>query len=635
MTAIYQTFPPLTLPSKIAVIDVYVLCQASSQRYPSHASLPTEIQQQAPSVEAGPIAQSPSDIRTQASATFQQREPRETPSVESFTPSQLGDDERSSESELSTNHPPPRTSSLYLKHGLADLDGNASSSNPIASEDNVSRVSAEPLSASTYVASPREVRTPQSTTSSNRTPTQANFIEDSPRGGLQTRHGHKTKISSPSSQEILSPDNRMSTKSQPSSSSHPYFSTQAQNDVAKRATTPTNRDAFESALPTKQSSGDSKSTIRHVGYLNDAHQRSADTTPLESPIHDVERMSRAPARMNALRESEVSPSRSLTTSPVAQSSSSRRSTRRSRSRKRDSLGVPGSPNNYPVPKPGDDLNHHNLDQPPSPVSPYQPTSRETRGRTGPIHYGLGHDFVPESDHEKRTRSRNYSSASVNTRSSQDSRRFQERNSTEHPEYRTTTDVPSQFYSGQIPRDRSLTPRQQAPEYQLEGTSPPLEWPTEETSRSRRGSRSSAFFKSFASSSSTKLDEPPLPVASNSPVTSPIVKTPTTDEKKSKRTSLLHSLTGTSGNNSGYSKEFETPVPSIPQYPQQQQQQHIATKPSQSEDDEFPSRGNSRSAASKFNGRLHKSSTVGPEGSKKKRFSGLGVSKPCEGMRSSD
>jgi len=117
-----------------------VLCQATSRLFPGpkHSQ---GMQKQFPIVQsqnpietpADPskaVPQAPSPGPQYSSQSPQHKPsrdtPSDTPSVESFTQSQLGDDERSEESEPTDQNHPPRTTSLYLKHSLADPESSRS-----------------------------------------------------------------------------------------------------------------------------------------------------------------------------------------------------------------------------------------------------------------------------------------------------------------------------------------------------------------------------------------------------------------------------------------------------------------------------------------------------------------------------
>ena len=105
-----------------------------------------------------------------------QKSPRESPSLESFTQSQLGDDERSEESARTSQDQPPKLSALHANRSSLDAK-----EEPIkfgaTIGDNAPIFLQETPSADSYVGSPNEAHTPRSTTSSNKTPTQASFAE--------------------------------------------------------------------------------------------------------------------------------------------------------------------------------------------------------------------------------------------------------------------------------------------------------------------------------------------------------------------------------------------------------------------------------------------------------------------------
>lgn len=546
----------------------------------------------------------------------------DTPSAESSSQSQLGDDEYSEESEPTNQAHPPRTASMNPKHGLAHSKDSRTLRDSPTIEGNASFFHKKTSSTDSYVESPKTIHTPRSTTSSeNRTPTQASFANRSPSATLRSNRLDEVETSLPRREALENTgthtvDGVHSGRIFPGdiqSSSPILYSPDVRN------TAPFNHHAIEPNKTQKQSSSDSKSTVRYVKNEGSLSERAgASSKAADLPKAELDLISRAPARMTALAASEVS-----FTARDASRAVFRTSRSRPVSSSRDSLGVPGANPSYPNRGKSIDIQP---DGPISPISPSQLTAKdavEHGGRTGPIHYGLDHDFVPDSDHERiRRRSRSYSKSSAITRPSQESCRSQD-----HP-FRLSSDVLSPDYSGQIAREKSPAPVQQAPEYHIEGTSPPLEWPTESTSRSRRGSKSSAFFRSLTPGNSPRPDEHPLPSPSEARSIASPVAPPAKAERKEKRPGILRSLTRNSGGGTttGQGNPDSNPAPSAPS--QGRLTQAVPTTTSQIEDDEFPSRGKSRSAASKFGKRLQRSSTSGnPEQNttKKKRFSAIGVS----------
>ena len=591
------------------MIDICVLCQAISQQRSGEPPSPaTQQQPSSPATQSRPgdagafkqgLNQSQNPQRHSVDR-FDSKGPDEdslqgTPSTESFTQGHLGDDERSSESEISSQERPPRTTSLYLRQDLLDADVDA-----------LNQAGGIPLFASP-LTSPKGINTPQSTASSNKTPTQTRF-----------------------------PDN---TDSTPGPSFHlPHVAPNAQK-IRHSPQTSTDFSTRDYDAPTKQSSGDSSNTVRATKETADTHLSAPKADSPRSPQSDADRLSRAPARMSALRESEIPLSKSTRSARIDRSRS------RSVSRPRHSLSVPGTYNDeqFEHVLPSNNPTYGTYDHPqlpsrsPEPGSPGAPLKKH---RGAPIHYGIDHDFVPESSQERKSRSRSYSRASTDTHLSQDSKGNRERIFQGAPAHGTGDGVPSQFHSGQIPREASRSPRRQAPEYQIEGTGPALEWPSDTKPRSRRGSRSSAFFKSITSGSSSRADdEPPLPNKSDKQDGKPLLvnDTPVAAENKRRSLRLLRPKSVASGNGDGSIQYQEGPASGSRS---EQRAQPLMTRKPESptvEDDEFPSRGDSKSAASRLSRRLQKGTppdTFTQEGGKKKRFSGLGVSLFFSGFQGS-
>lgn len=549
----------------------------------------------------------------------------DTPSAESSSQSQLGDDEYSEESEPANQAHPPRTTSINPKHGLAhSKDSRALRYSPTI-EGHASFFHKKTSSTDSYVESPKKIHTPRSTTSSdNRTPTQANFANGSPSATLRSIHRDEVETSLPLREALENTGNHAadgvhSSRNFPGDIQPP---SPAPYSPDIRNTAAFNHYAIEPNKPQKQSSGESKSTVRHIhdeGGVVERAKVPSKTAIL--PKTELDLISRAPARMNALAASEVSPTAKDTLRGAPRTSRSR-----PMSSSRDSLGVPGAAQDYRGISIDSIPSSFQPGGPISPISPSHPIAKdavEHRSRTGPIHYGLDHDFVPDSDHERiRRRSRSYSRSSATMRPSQESYRSQELPS------RLSSEVLTQDYSGQIVRNKSPAPGRQAPEYHIEGTSPPLEWPTESTSRSRRGSRSSAFFRSLTPGNSPRPDEHPLTDPSEARSIASPTASPAKAKKKEKAPGILRSLTGNSGGGTttGQGNPNPNPAPWAPS--QGRPAKAVPVTTSQIGDDEFPSRGKSKSAANKFSRRLQRSSTSGnleQNTAKNKRFSAIGVS----------
>ena len=612
-----------------------MLCQASPRPSPSTKSASQGTQQPPPLAEIqlpteGPnkfeanareaVDQSASPVHRFQSHGSQPTSPRDTPSVESFTQSQLGDDERSEESEPRGQGSPSRTSNLYLKNGLDDPNTKAAEPNSVMLEDDIP-IFLQETPTNSYIRVSRQTNSPRSTTGSNNTPTRTAFTDCGPPA---TRSDSISPVMQKVSQqetedEVSGYDHTEQTGRfhLPSSnaSSHVSYYPEA------RVVTMTNRSALDMSPPRKQSSGDSKSTIRKVAGDDDLN-RSLGMLPV-SPTRqrpDSGRLSHAPAHMTALDVSHV-PS----TATDARDVYPERSNSRPVSSPLVSSNMPRPSVDYSMRGPSIDSSSSriDLDRPPSPLSPSRPTAREVyeqRGYMNSVQYGHNQEFPPDFESTRRTHPRTHSGILP----SQDAQR-----SSVHGDALPTgsNDVPPQPYPGRPSQDVSPMLRQKAPEYQIEGMGSPIEWPSESQSRSRRGSRSSAFFKSL---NIGKLDEPPLPNFPDAQKSSSPINLSTPGDRKSKRSSIFRSLTGNSGSGSASakSKDNVTPAPNPPTSDYTPPVQHAPPPSEQVEDDEFPSRGPSRKATSKFSQRLQKpskSNSPEQEGGKKKRFSGIGVS----------
>ena len=98
-------------------------------------------------------------------------------------------------------------------------------------------------------------------------------------------------------------------------------------------------------------------------------------------------------------------------------------------------------------------------------------------------------------------------------------------------------MPPNFYPGNLTREEALIPRHQATEYSLEGIGPPAIPQADVKDRSRRGSKSSAFFKrlsrTFTDSENASQERSAIDHAGSSPATSSIAL-----DSRSKRSSTF-------------------------------------------------------------------------------------------------
>ena len=253
----------------------------------------------------------------------------------------------------------------------------------------------------------------------------------------------------------------------------------------------------------------------------------------------------------------------------------------------------------------------------SPVSPQRSEFTQSTS-ADPVHHDINHDFdaQDEQTHSKPSRPLSFS------------RPFQDPNLQDHPAFRheehelESTDLPAQYYPAQLRRNETMLARQQATEYQIEGIGPPQVDEQRSNPRSRRSSRSSAFFKRL--SGVPKGDLPPLPNDTEEQSFQPATATDAEVSKKTRRVSLFRTLTGRTDSNSSRSKKNIPPVPmrsqTDPYQPATNTLSHrtnLSASISAKKDDSARKRG-----------KLQRSSTTGitsPDGGKRKRFSGLGVS----------
>ena len=113
-------------------------------------------------------------------------------------------------------------------------------------------------------------------------------------------------------------------------------------------------------------------------------------------------------------------------------------------------------------------------------------------------------------------------------------------------------MPAHYHDPELRRDETRLPRQQGTEYELPGVGPPSTEQLSKKSRSRQGSRSSAFFNNIINSPKTDISENPKTDGYGKSGTSAI--SPIHVEKRKKRASLFRSFTSKTGSDSSRSRE---------------------------------------------------------------------------------
>ena len=529
---------------------------------------------------------------------------QDTPSLESYTQSQEGDDERSEESAPTTQEHPPRASSLYLK-GNTRQGQSSSPQAPAGAGDNASNLPKELPLVDSYVGSPKEVQTPRSATSSNKTPTQATFTDAGQPAipaafpvstdGTSTRH-HRGVGSSPRS------------------------SSQPQSGFSAKASSNDRRGQEPEAGP--RFSQDSEGTFHTADSGEGLLETSSPT--MQNPENEPagrDLYSQFPTDEDMAHQSETYPRNFV--NPPAKVQNSRPTIL-----VRDSMNsqLPARDYSWRGPSIDSEAARMNFDHPPSPLTPRQPTNYdapEQRGRIGPVHYGIDHDFDRPNDTEhSRSRSPSYSRQSQDTRRSQDSRPSIDPNILDHPAFRAVAEgngMPAQDYGRRLTREEDLVSRHQTAEQMIVGSGPPIGRRSGSKSQSRRGSRSSAFFKAFTSPS--RSDPPPLPNAADSQASSSPRNSSAVGDRKSKKFSIFRSRSGNRGSRSGESRGTENMAPR--DAPPRSSFTQVGPMTSRPIEEDISSKG----VSSKPNKKLQRASTSSkpePDSGKKKRFSAIGV-----------
>ncbi|KAL8698226.1 MAG: hypothetical protein Q9201_006687, partial [Fulgogasparrea decipioides] len=256
------------------------------------------------------------------------------------------------------------------------------------------------------------------------------------------------------------------------------------------------------------------------------------------------------------------------------------------------------------------------DVPPSPMSFRQSLidmRHDQPARTDPVHGGADQGFGSGD-----TRRTSGSPSQSFSRPFQDS--SLQNHTPFHPEHPPTPrdDLPVQHYPAPVPRQEPVNPRQQSTESSLEGVGPPpVPRTTNGTSTSKRGSRSSAFFKSFKSP--TETTSPALSGEKDGQDDVGRQGEPSMRKTKSKRGSLFGSLTKGSKASSSedtVQKSQDSPQPAnVPKT--------LEESADVEERDEFPPK-----TPSKHRNRLSRTAPPKdieskPEPVKKRRFSAIG------------
>ena len=631
MLVLCQASPLATAPITVDHASRGMLPQHATPNLP-RAPSPPRVQ---PYSDHNRLSSDASTLPSQTSVHINAAESeQDAPSVQSVTQSQLGDDERSETSTTDSSDRPPRSSEIYGNRSQPGV--------PLVKTSEITTDVFHWLPAGTSPAgTPQQKQSPRSTNSSNKTPTQASFdraaVPDLPPAPQTTESRNEALAQVESSQTVQD------------------YSTKDAQKVSHSAP----KSLYFTQSPTRMDTGVSGATEGsppdHPGVIWDSEQSEAtfhtatgeeQRAGLDLPVQSVDQSIEPTRSIEPQREpkqylsqpSKIERSTTQSGLPSAQNANDRLSMlgpslpfnhahNRLQPSQDFSMGRPSMESlSSPV----------NPDRPSSPISPQVPTqsASQPRGRAVvPVHYGIDHDFGPESDVERARRRSPSFSRPFNP--SEERRRSAELNTQQNPPVRQRTPsaedlaMPVHLYPGSITREGALMSRQQAPEYALEGVGPPDLPPVETKTRSRRGSRSSAFFKGLTKSL-TDSDSPPMPNSSGDHMNGSPATSSTNVGTKSKRSSIFRlrksqtdmtndgtkskeHIVPTSDPRSRSSTVNQLPPPTVP------------SKPLDEDDDEFPIRPKQRSSTG-FSRRLHRASTsVGKEEHQgtKKRFSVIG------------
>ncbi|MCJ1286029.1 hypothetical protein MMC26_005371 [Xylographa opegraphella] len=499
------------------------------------------------------------------------------------------------------------------------------------------------------------VMSPKSASSSNRTPTQADFANDdlgremyplpsplpdlpSPELGDSQLFDKRTFSKIPSSHPVhdISPVELATNREPRISADKDKFSLPLKNSswssgMDTRELENPSTEARSNVVVPLRASEDSEGTY-HTADSGEEFQMRPDSVTLALPRTQTEKIPHSAVTTS----SEDFQTLALQNSPAENSAINREAS--------EPPSRPFSFNSFGQIPNGDltflgsniDSNHDRVPEqlPLRPIQPQQSVPNQ-ESQSNHTHYDTNYDFIPAN---------NQNSGAPRPRSF--SRPFQDPNVRQHLAFRQneavdeTADLPAQYYPPQVQRDEALDraadlPAQYYPpqvrrdeamiaqgtEYQLEGVGPPSAEPNGKA-RSRRSSRSSAFFKNFILPSEKEV--PPIPHSSNDPqATDSPSASPINPAKKKKRASLFRSLTGQTGSDKGRSRNNSQASPATSQL--NTQPPASSSSPVREQHRSFTSPAPKPNTSGTRN-KLQRASVSGvpeQEEGRKKRFSGLG------------
>ncbi|KAL9595640.1 MAG: hypothetical protein Q9219_006308 [cf. Caloplaca sp. 3 TL-2023] len=473
----------------------------------------------------------------------------------------------------------------------------------------------------------RDVQSPQSLAGSNRTPTQADYMDYFRRGSSSAAIIPKgraigTDQRAPEGEPAHEPSlqsQRMLSNSPPTLESK--YSLRApqespSNDAGQTDLDPRYGQTDQTAP--QRGSEDSDGTFQTAESGPRTHSAQVSTESHRGTLdpHDTKLAERPMSETS----SEVSPS---STPPVAVPAANMQD--HTRTRPFSFVQFSKSPTLQPF----EDFSHRepsidsaasridtDQDVPPSPLSSRQsdrPSQLDQPEGNGPSRHGVNHDFNPATGQHLPGTGPNLPLQAPLGSNLKEQPTFYGR---QRPLQGDETPVPNKAPS--IPYPETVHPHRNSTEYSLEGVGPPpVPRPRKSTSASKRGSRSSAFFKSFK----TPPVETTSPQLSNEGDDTGSQEQSKIRKSKSKRGSLFRSLTGAAkdGSNEGNLGEEGNKATHPAAVPRGSQPTGDIR-----EKQESPSK-----PANKYRNRLSRAATAKleeqqqPEPIKKKRFSAIG------------
>ena len=545
---------------------------------------------------------------------------RDAQSIQSLTQSQLADDERSEDSVAEKADRLPRSSKIYCKRD--SLGGGKSQPDEVSASDAGTghNPPQEPYAAGSLAERPKQERSPQPTESNNKTPTQAYFD----RTKTQDLPLKITPANMP-------PDSQQDKDC--SEESHIKHGIELSGERGADHATTVTRLGLDKALNGHSPQSQFSEAVQRTS-IGSRHQSDAEVAGNGNQYgQSRDNLSAHPglSRSSLFRAQSLQQPAQRSPLPTRDSKNTLPVHSQPETADQSMLRLPSQDFSVGRPSLESIPSRIDPDRPPSPISPHSPTqsTQDLEDRSVlSIQHGADHDLAKESDSQQV-----HQKSSSFIRPFQESEARQQSHSTnlhKHPAYREGTPLVEDL--AVLGGSSSESKPREVPEDTLDSISPhdlPL---TESRSRSQRGSKGSAFFKSFAKSFADS-DSQPMPESSVDRLNDSPKKPSINADRKDKRSSVLYYPNSQTNFSNGDIKSNENVTPTSAPKLRSSKNVQLPTSPAPpkplpwADDDEFPMRPKQRSSTG-LSKKLQRASTAvakGEDGGKKKnRFSSIGT-----------